>query len=232
MKIHNVEQGSRDWLRLHIGIPTASQFHRIVTPARGDFSKQSRQYAFYLVAETLLNASLASFEKEGHMARGHEMEPKAVKLYEFTEEVETHPIGFITTDDERVGCSPDRVIHSGRPLGRALEIKCPREYVHLGYFFDGFGADYRAQVQGQMLVGEFESAHRFSFHPELPPVLAPAERDEPYIDKLAAALREFCDMKDDMITRIRATGYFEERQALRTAVDELGRAHLADYLGA
>jgi hypothetical protein len=231
MRIHNVEQGSGEWLKLHIGLPTASQFHRIVTPARGDFSKQSRDYAFYLVAEQLLNESFESISSLEWIARGKELEPRAVELYEFLEEVETVPIGFITTDDGKMGCSPDRVITGDRPLERALEIKCPAPQTHLKYWIDGFGPDYRPQVQGQLLIGEFETVDRYSFHPELPPVLARTERDEPYIDKLSAALREFIDMKDDMLGRLRATGYFEERQRLRTALDEQARAHLADYLG-
>lgn len=232
MKIHTVEQGSGEWLKLRLGIPTASQFHRIVTPAKGDFSKQSRDYAFYLVAEMLLNESLESLSNLEWIARGKELEPRAVQLYEFEQEVETAPVGFITTDDGRFGCTPDRVVALSRPFERALEIKCPAPHNHIKYLIDGFGKDYMPQVQGQLLIGEFETADRYSFHPEMPPHLDRAERDESYIAKLETALREFVDMKDDMLVRIRASGYFEERARLRTAVDEQARAHLSDYLGA
>ena len=32
MIIHEVEQGSGDWLKLRLGIPTASEFDKIITP--------------------------------------------------------------------------------------------------------------------------------------------------------------------------------------------------------
>ena len=60
MIIHNVEQGSAEWIKLLLSIPTASNFHKIVTPAKGEYSKQARGYAFRLVAQTLLNESFDS----------------------------------------------------------------------------------------------------------------------------------------------------------------------------
>lgn len=231
MKIHDVAQGSGDWLKLRLGIPTASQFHRIVTPT-GQFSKQSRAYAHYLLAEQLLNYSLESLQNLEWIARGKDIEPQAVRMYEFEQDAETAPVGFITTDDLRLGATPDRLIVGS---AGALEVKCPAPQTHVGYMIEGFGADYVPQVQGQMLVGEFDFVDRYSHHPELPPVLLRTHRDEPYIAKLRAALAEFCDHKDEALEAIRAKGYFAEKRRLLTAADDQARSlgrDLADYLGA
>ena len=53
MKIFDVEQNSEAWDKLRSGRPTASNFSRIITPAKGDYSKQSRTYAYELVAQRL-----------------------------------------------------------------------------------------------------------------------------------------------------------------------------------
>ena len=60
------------------GHPTASQFHRILTPTTRKFSKQSQRYAFALVAEKLLNMSLGGLDYIEHVQRGKDLEPDAV----------------------------------------------------------------------------------------------------------------------------------------------------------
>ena len=176
MKIHNVAQGSAEWLELRLGLPTASQFHRIVTPAKCELSKQARKFAFLLIAEKLMHESFTDLDHLSYIARGKELEPQAVKMYEFDTERQTAPVGFITTDDGRMGASPDRLIISETWPG-ALEIKCPSPQTHLEYLVDGFGADYMPQVQGQALIGEFDFVDRYSFHPLMPPALVRTHRD-------------------------------------------------------
>jgi hypothetical protein len=56
-KIYRCEQGSMDWYRLRMGIPTASQFHKIVTPG-GKLSEQRHAYMYRLIAERLLMESM------------------------------------------------------------------------------------------------------------------------------------------------------------------------------
>ncbi len=219
MKEWNVAPGSGDWLQVRLGIPTASNFHRVLTPATRKFSKQARGYAFRLVAEKLLNYSLDSLDHIEHIQRGKDLEPQAVRMYEACEDVQTAPVGFLTTDDMRIGATPDRRI-VGVPA--FLECKCPTPWVHLEYLLDGFGADYMAQAQGQILVGEAEWVARWSFHPEMPPRLVKTTRDDAYQADLLAALDEFNDMKDEIERRARETGFFEERIAMgQLALDQL-----------
>lgn len=225
MKIHDCIQGTDEWLRLRKGLPTASNFHKIITPKKGDLSKQARSYAFLLIAEKLLNETFESLRELDWIARGKDLEPDAIRMYEFDQEIETTQIGFITDDEVTIGCSPDRLV-GDKGL---LEIKCPSPPNHISYMIDGFGEDYMCQAQGQLYISGREWCDRVSYHPLLPPYRQRTFRDEPYIDKLAAALKEFVAMKDEMLQRIRATGYFEERERLITATERELAPEILEY---
>ena len=215
MIIHDVEQRTPEWLQLRLGIPTASEFRRIITTVKGDLSKSAKDYAYELVAETLLSRPLETpFRNVFAMERGKLLEPQAVKQYEFSTRTQTRAVGFITTDDGRIGCSPDRLIIGER---RGVEIKCCLDAGHMGLRIGGPDDDYRQQCQGIMAVAELESLDLYGWHPELPDVLIRKQRDEPYIAKMSAALREFLDLRDAMLAKERASGFFAERAVKEAA---------------
>ena len=224
---HQVEQGTPEWFALRIGKPTASCFDKIITPAKGELSKQARGYAFKLVAETLLNRSLDDIGNLEWVARGKELEPAAVKMYEFAEGVQTRQLGFVTTDDGMIGASPDRIV-IGKPIG--VEIKCPAPQTHIGYMVDGFGDEYKVQVQGQMYVCKLEAVHRYSYHPEMPPVLDIAPRDDAYIAKMAVALAQFNEMMAEILSKVRERGFFAAREEVLTPHQEVYSGALDDWL--
>lgn len=223
---HDVDQGSVEWHKLRIGIPTASNFDKIVTPT-GKLSKQWRAYAFFLVAEKLLNQSLESLQGLEWIERGKELEPAAVKMYEFERDTTSRPCGFITTDDMRMGCSPDRLVG----VNGALELKCPAPQTHVAYMVDGFGDDYVPQVQGQLLIGEFAYVDRYSYHPELPPVLKRTYRDAAFIKVLDPSLEQFCDELELMYETVKGFGVSQDAMKLRTAVDQVARSQDPDVVG-
>jgi hypothetical protein len=200
MKIHDVAQRSPEWHALRLGKPTASEFHKIITPKTGKLSAQARKFACRLIAERLLNEPLDLLDGIEAVERGKAMEPDAVAQYEFVEEIETQPVGFVTTDDGLVGASPDRMI-VGAPAG--LEVKCPLLPTHIGYWLDGPGDEYRPQVQGQLWVAEFEWLDFYSYHPQMEPVRLRTQRDDAYIKLIEQALRDFNDMLHDMYERAR-----------------------------
>jgi hypothetical protein len=206
MKIIDCVQGSDAWLTARLGIPTSSEFHRIITPAKGELSKQSRGYAHQLVAEILLGKPCGiNIENMEWVARGRMLEPLAAQQYEFATDTETTPVGFITTDCGRLGCSPDRLIVGVRGV---LEIKACAPGTHMGYLLDGVSDTYKPQVMGQIAVAEAEFCDLYAYHPDLPPVTIRTHRDEPYITKMRAALSEFLDMRDAMLEQARASGFF------------------------
>lgn len=182
MIIHDVEQGSEEWLRMHLGIPTASRFGKIVTPKTRKPSTQAFGLICELVAEWMLGEGV-NVPMTQHMQRGLVLEGEAVNRYEFDHNVEAQRVGFVTDDDESVGCSPDALI--GDDGG--LEIKCPGAVKHIEYLLepDRLRAAYFAQVQGSLWICGRQWWDLMSWHPNLPPVRLRIVPDDEYIEALA-----------------------------------------------
>ena len=131
------------------------------------------------------------------MARGSELEAEAVAAYEFEKDAETVPVGFVTTDDGRVGCSPDRLVGADG----LLEIKCPSAIAHVGNLLAA-PDQYAVQVQGQLWVAEREYCDLLSYCPGLPRAMFRIYRDDAFISKMAAVIAEFCDRIDAGMSKI------------------------------
>lgn len=209
MIVHDVIQGSAEWARLRMGIPTASNFEKILTPG-GKPSKQSEAYRRHLLAEMLIGLPIDA-PKTSWMDRGVDMEDEAVCFYEFERDVAVQKIGFVTDDAVTIGASPDRLIGEDG----LLEIKCPSPAVHVGYLMaEGADGDYSVQLQGQMLVTGREWVDICSYHPAMPSVIVRVPRDEPFIDKLRTALIEFSESLLADAKALRAKGYqFKAKEA-------------------
>ncbi len=215
---HYMEQNTPEWLKVRLGIPTASRFHDIVSNATGELSRArdkkglsevAKKYVYSLVAETLLGHPLE--EAPGTpwaMARGKQLEAAAIEQYAFTHDVEVRRLGFVTTDDRRIGCSPDALIIGARG---GVETKCLLDVAHIGLFIDGPDDRFKPQVQGCLATCELEYWDLHGYHPELPPVTIRTYRDEPYIAKMGAALTEFLAIRDEMLAKAMASGFFQER---------------------
>jgi hypothetical protein len=201
---------------MRMGIPTASEFHRVLTPAKGELAAGRWKYAFELVVERLLNESKQTIDGLQWVERGKLLEPDAVELYESLYG-QTAKCGFIMPDHKRYGCSPDRILCDD--VG-GVEIKAPSAAVHLAYFINGPGADYRCQVQGSLLVTDFPHWDFLSYHPQLPEALIRFERDEPFIAKLRAALDQFSDEVDGVCEKVKAAGYVPTPTHMVDAVEK------------
>ena len=201
--IHEVEQGSSDWWAVKAGIPSASNFDKIITPKTLKFSSSAEGYAHRLLAEELLRAPVDD-ASSSFMERGQVLERAAVDYYEFERGVESEAVGFILRDDRRVGGSPDRLVGANG----GLEIKCPSAAVHVGYLLDEQGIGYRAQVQGLLYLAEREWWDTLSYHPDLPPALVRQTRNEAFITALVEALDRFNAMKDEMKAKLQGLGLF------------------------
>lgn len=186
---HRVESRSAAWFYLRLGKPTASEFHRIVTPT-GKNSTQAEDYAHRLLAELMLGKPLDEGMQTEWMARGNDLEDSAIAAYEFQSGIETSLGGFCTDDTGSYGCSPDRLVGD---VG-VLELKCPAPNTHVGYLDDpdSLTLAKKPQVQGLLLVTGREWCDLVSFHPELPTVIRRVKRDERYIDTLRVGLAAFC----------------------------------------
>lgn len=189
MKVIECKQGSTEWHRARMGIPTASQFHRILTQKTLKPSASAEGYRHELLAEWLLNSPLSMGEDGGgFMGRGRDLEAWAVSFYELQRDTKTTAVGFCLTDDGRAGCSPDRLV--GDDGG--LEIKCPGPAQHVANLL-AMTREHYAQVQGCLFVTGRKWWDLLSYHPELPPALVRYTPDAPYQEALGACLVEFAD---------------------------------------
>lgn len=205
----DVLQGTEQWKRLRLGVPTSSQFHRIVTP-KGAASKSQEAYRHELIAERLLGEEIEGFESKW-MTRGKETEAEAIAYYELQRGVDVERIGFILNDAGTVGASPDGLV--GEP-GLA-EIKVCKPSTHVGYLFqDGSAyADHAIQAQGQLWISEREWNDLVSYCPGLPAAIHRINRDEAFINALADEVGAFSEKLEALFAIAVVRGWVREPKA-------------------
>ena len=193
---YDFAQRSEDWYRARLGVATSSEFHRIVTPAQGNLSKQAPGYMYVLLAEWMTGAPLPDYSSD-FMERGANLEAEAVSAYEFETGLQTEKVGFITDDAGMVGCSPDRLVMApadriGTLQDGCLEIKCPAANTHVGHMIERkLDEKHAPQTQGQLLITCRAWIDTVSYFPGLPIVIIRTPRREDYIQALEAALDSF-----------------------------------------
>ena len=197
---HDVAQYSEEHDRLRLGIPTSSNFHKIITP-QGKPSKQWREYACVLIAERLLHRKL-EFYNSPAMERGLIVEAEAADWYEFDQDVTVQRAGFITDDRQSIGCSPDRVVGDEG----LLEIKAPLPHTQVEYWLSGeLGERFRPQLQGQLYVSQRCWVDILCWHDVLPKLVMRVEPDEKFIASLDRELQIFNYFIERVMEKIRAT---------------------------
>lgn len=183
MRIVKCEQQSEAWEKLRRR-PTASDFHRFVTPARGDYSAQATAYAAEIVAKKL--GVYTEPPPTFWMEWGTENEPNAKHCYELQTGLEIREVGFVLPDNtDAYGGSPDGLVGENG----LIEIKCPAPETLISYHAAGeMPVQYRPQVQGLLLITGMEWCDFYAWHPELTPFLQRIEPDEDYQAKIAECL--------------------------------------------
>ena len=182
--------------------PTASNFGRIITPKTGKLSAQHRDYACELVAKQM--GVWVDSPPSFWMERGIELEPSAIAAYEVDKGVSVDRVGFVLPDDtDAFGGSPDGLVGDDG----LLEIKCPKPERVIRYHGDGtLPDDYRAQVQGLLLITDREWCDFVAWHPEMQPFVIRVEPDRKYQALMRAALDEFTDALVSLRDSVSAAG--------------------------
>jgi YqaJ-like viral recombinase domain len=191
MKIHDCEQGTLEWTKLHFGIPTASGLDNLLTPEfelrKGETPKTYlyKKLAEKLQGRPLIDLSASSFMLE----QGMIIEEEARPWYALEYEKSVRKVGFITTDDGRFGCSPDGLIE-GEECG--LEIKSPAAHTHVKYLVNGvLPKEYVAQVFGSMFVTGFKRWIFVSYRRGFPALVLECHRVQKEMDAIARAIDAF-----------------------------------------
>ena len=195
MIIHNVEQGTEEWLNLRLGVPTASRFKDIYT-STGKASTSVTTYMHQLLAEPVAGKSIETYANKW-MERGTEMEAEARGYYELIRDVEVEQVGFVLND--LAGCSPDGLTDRG-----GVEIKCPKAETHIKYLLGGkCPAEYFPQVQGCMWLCERQEWDFISYHPDLPQFILTVYRDDKWLDGLKAELEKLHKKMNEFLEKLK-----------------------------
>lgn len=200
------EQGSEEWHRARLGIPTASRFHTVLAKGKdGGASLTRRTYLMELAGEIITGEPMESFSN-GHMERGRVMEEEARDHYSFMNNVEPQRVGFIINGPK--GCSPDSLLGEDG----MLEIKTKLPHL-LGELLlkDEFPLEHKPQCQGALWVAQREWIDIAVYYPKMPLFVKRATRDEAYIAKLASEVDRFNAELATIVERIRRYG--EQRAA-------------------
>jgi len=210
VKIHDCKQGSPEWHALRLGIPTASDFDQLVTP---EFKLRTGAtpdtYLYAKLCEKMLGFSPSADVNSFAMGQGVILESEARPYYEFTYDTKIQQVGFCTTDDGRIGCSPDGLI--GDDGG--IEIKCPQPERALRYLMEGgVPKEYLAQVHGSMFVTGRPWWLFMSYSRQWPAHIVRVERDEKIQAALRQALELFLEKFDAKHATISAIRFAQQRE--------------------
>ena len=117
------DQGSDEWHRARLGIPTASCASALVTPTGKARTGEARSsYAYELAFEKVYGRDLEAYEND-HMRDGKAQEAEARDLYATHMGYTVQQVGFVYgTDALAWGASPDGLIDGKDGLG-GVEIK-------------------------------------------------------------------------------------------------------------
>lgn len=194
MRIIDCVQGSEQW-ESYRHRPTASQFHRICTPVKGQYAASAKDYACELIAKQL--GVYTEPPPSYWMEWGTENEPNAIQSYQRRHKVKINRPGFVFPDDtDAFGGSPDSIVDDEG----LLEVKCPKPETLIKYHSDGvLPPEYKPQIQGLLLITELEWCDFYVWHPELQPFELRVQPDVEYqtniLDCLELFLAEFMELR-------------------------------------
>ena len=189
MRVSEHEQRTEGWFAERLGKPTASNFHRIITPT-GKSAAGADTYINELVAELITGKSVPVPVTEA-MQRGTDLEPEARDVYKLITGQDVFEIGLCLHDDLDCGASPDGLVGDDG----LLEIKCPIASTMVGYLRDGddkLPSKYIPQCQGQLWITGRKWLDFVAYHPDMRIVMARVERDEAYIELLEEYVAAVC----------------------------------------
>ena len=202
MIVLECEQGSVAWKEARMGIPTASEFKRIITPT-GKLSAQRDGYLAELIVEFVTGEPYSDFESD-EMKAGRIMEPEAVAHYALVRDATPEKVGFCYKDATKaVGASPDALVGDDG----LLEAKCPQLKTLVLWEHRGIlPADHVTQVQGQLWVTGRDWCDFLAYSAIFPPLLVRAYPDPKMHAAFDSHLPTFLEELEAAKERQRARG--------------------------
>ena len=161
-----MKQLSPEWFEIRTGKVTASRFKDVINKLKNGKSGAPRfNYKNQFIIEKLTHIKQQNFMTEA-MHWGVEQEGGAAFAYEIKTNAKIKEISFIehsTIAD--CGGSPDGLIDDNG----CIEIKCPYNSAnHLEYIKNGFPDQYKAQIQGILMLTKRQYCDFISYDPRMP----------------------------------------------------------------
>lgn len=202
-------QGSEEWLRLRLGVPTASNFEKLIQPKKWEPTKGDtrNKYKMFLLTELILDEPLSE-DVSAAMHHGTTHEENARAAYEMQMGVDVLPGGFCTNDDETFGASPDGFVGEDG----LVQFKCPfKPEIHTKYLMNplDFAEEYFVQTQGELFVTGRKWNDLVSYVGIMPMVRVRIEPVPEFQEKLAQALHSFCAEFTDLCERAVQAGHLD-----------------------
>lgn len=201
IEIIDVEQGTPEWTELRLGIPTASNFHRVLAGGEG---RVRGEYMRKLAGETISRLPREEY-RGAAMDRGGGMEPELRALYEIVTGFKPTPVGFVRRRLKSgfVGASPDAFLRKDG----VLEIKSAAPHVLIEIMQSGkVPPEHLPQCQGEMLVTGRALCDLAIGYTGMPLFRRVIRRDPSYIARLEVALDAFNEELAAMVAWVRRYG--------------------------
>ena len=143
MIVHQIQQGSPEWLQLRLGKVTGTSLGRV-------FKADYLSLIDELVSEQLTDMPADDSFVSDAMQRGIDLQDDALDLYEAMTGVTLIRGGFVQSDRfPLLGYSPDGRVG----IAGGVEVKCPSSKRHVQYLRQAkLPAEYRWQVLGSFLI--------------------------------------------------------------------------------
>lgn len=142
MIVHNIPQGSKEWINLRAGRFTATDAVALHAMGKGLETAALEKAVWWITGEPPESIETPA------IVWGKEMEPFAAEEYAKGTWQEVKEVGFCEMD-EYAGCSPDRLVGDDG----LIEIKCKQPKNHLQTVLSGkIDSAHYGQMQFQMLI--------------------------------------------------------------------------------
>lgn len=197
IQIFDFEQGSEEWFKVRLGVPTASNFSKIMAQTA---DQKGRARLLRDLAGEIITRVPAENYKNSSMERGTLMEAELRAKYADSTFDEITQVGFVRNG--KYGCSPDCFV--GREGMAEFKSMIPALMIELIERGAPLPGDHRAQVQGNLMVTERKWCDLVIGYTGMPQLKWRVQRDEPYIEQLRGQLEIFDLDLRRLVERVRA----------------------------
>jgi len=215
--IRDIDQGSEEWLKLRLGVATASNFKCIITPLGKETKGQSgskppiEKYAKKLALELLYDKIKEVEYKSPAMEAGNLYEPEAKEAYQEQTLNVVEEITMFKSDCGNFGYSPDGIVEEKTQHGLdygLIEIKNLEADAHSEILIDKkMPNDYIPQIQAGMWISgrkwcDFVAYNKYCKIESKKLIIIRVERDEEYIAKLAELANKVILIRDEYLNKL------------------------------